>query len=852
MLRLLPLAVGMAAIGPVAAQTTTAPEVVVSGQRVPETQPSPIESIAPDAATMRRTGLDAPSEIIQRLPILGGNSLAEAGLGNDPRAGRSSPSIHTLGSSRTLSLVEGRRILPSSYDSESGNLNGWPFIAIKRYRIEGDGNSARYGPGALAGTVDVQLRPFANEAEATWHSGWTQGGGARYNRVSALYGTVENAPAGTVPHAFQFAVERRTRDGLVSDQRSFARTGDRREVGLDGYSIEGYPGSYFAGRFVPAADCPANRVRFGLVCTYDDAPWNTIYPRVEQTSALLQAQVPLPNGWTGRLRMQAGQDSYLYQIAPQPISDTYSATNTPFFMLPSSRYNPSGDLAFVLGRTEQLGARRVQTDTTQGQLALEASGKWAGWNAQVAAGTGTVRTVERLLSGWVSESAYRTGVLAGRINPLGATAAADMDALLATDVRLNAGIGSLRQNWVETQGSRDFAVGKGSLTLTLGAEWRRQAASQSHDPRINAGDVLSFGPLANASADRSFTALRGEAQWRPDDSVELLAALRHDRVTGTQGFTSPRVAGDWQVAGNVHLTGSWGRSFALPHLREQLYGTRSIGLSSVRDPIRCPATGAFEDCLADIALRAGGNPNLVPEEGIHRTLGVWWQKDDLRLAARHWSVSIENVIYGPGLSSLLSDPLLAARYVQRAASTDGLAGPIQTVDVRVQNVGRQYARGVDLEATGALGKAAGWHWDFTALASYLGRRTLWVYGSDGRIDSAGQYRDAGPLPRWRALLSLTAARGNWEHTLSADYVGSYQDTTATATDQPRDVPSFAGLDWHTLISQPKPGWQLALGVRNLTNRKPPFSRTGYISTGWDAWNHDALGRRFYLALSWRR
>src|SRR5690606_25104597 len=72
--------------------------------------------------------------------------------------GTASVSLRGLGSSRTLVLIDGRRMPKSPSTGADQDLNTIPAGAIERIEILSDGASAVYGSDAIGGVVNVILR----------------------------------------------------------------------------------------------------------------------------------------------------------------------------------------------------------------------------------------------------------------------------------------------------------------------------------------------------------------------------------------------------------------------------------------------------------------------------------------------------------------------------------------------------------------------------------------------------------------------------------------------------------------------------------------------------------------------
>jgi iron complex outermembrane receptor protein len=171
-------AAGALAIAPVAAvaqdnqeNTTTTQErtsqvedVVVVGSRLRRdvyNSPSPIQVITRDDATL--AGLASTTEILQGTAITGGSAQINNLFGGyvvDGGPGVNTVSLRGLGPTRTLVLLNGRRVAPAGSRGSVGStdLNVLPSALIERVEVLRDGASSIYGSDAVAGVINIVTR----------------------------------------------------------------------------------------------------------------------------------------------------------------------------------------------------------------------------------------------------------------------------------------------------------------------------------------------------------------------------------------------------------------------------------------------------------------------------------------------------------------------------------------------------------------------------------------------------------------------------------------------------------------------------------------------------------------------
>jgi iron complex outermembrane receptor protein len=139
-----------------AASAESLEEVIVTGSRITSpnlTAISPITSV--DAGYISSTNLTRTEDILNNLPMVfaGQNSTVSNGA-----TGAASVNLRGLGPSRTLVLVNGRRLGPGQGSGTNvSDINEVPAALIERVDILTGGASSVYGADAVAGVVNFVL-----------------------------------------------------------------------------------------------------------------------------------------------------------------------------------------------------------------------------------------------------------------------------------------------------------------------------------------------------------------------------------------------------------------------------------------------------------------------------------------------------------------------------------------------------------------------------------------------------------------------------------------------------------------------------------------------------------------------
>ncbi|MGH8157529.1 MAG: TonB-dependent receptor plug domain-containing protein [Rhodanobacter sp.] len=177
--------------------------VVVTGSSIPridaETS-SPVTVIT--AQQIARSGYTTISDVVRSISADNSDSIPNA-FGNGFAAGASGVALRGLTVNSTLVLIDGHRSAdyPVSDDGERSfvDLNTIPIAAVERVEVLKDGASSLYGADAIAGVVNVILKPDFHGVEATADIGTSQKGGASPRREPSPPAAVIWIPIITTP-----------------------------------------------------------------------------------------------------------------------------------------------------------------------------------------------------------------------------------------------------------------------------------------------------------------------------------------------------------------------------------------------------------------------------------------------------------------------------------------------------------------------------------------------------------------------------------------------------------------------------------------------------------------------------
>jgi outer membrane receptor protein involved in Fe transport len=166
-------------------------EVVVTGSRIrrdPTNSPTPLIQVQRE--DLLTTGQTTVIDYLATIPALSNSVVPSdttgSGLGD---GGLSLPNLRSLGSNRTLTLVDGRRHVGSSGGQLSVDVDTIPRLLIENIEIVTGGAASVYGADAVSGVLNFILRKDFEGLEIDANYGMINQDGQANKRISVLAGT---------------------------------------------------------------------------------------------------------------------------------------------------------------------------------------------------------------------------------------------------------------------------------------------------------------------------------------------------------------------------------------------------------------------------------------------------------------------------------------------------------------------------------------------------------------------------------------------------------------------------------------------------------------------------------------
>lgn len=207
--------------------------IVITGSRIRRNQFNTADSvqvITRDDAT--QAGFNSTAELLQSNAVTGGSAQISNIFGGFVTAGgpgANTVSLRGLGTTRTLVLLNGRRVAPAGSRGQVGavDLNVLPNAMIDRVEILNTGASSIYGSDAVAGVINIVTRQKLDGLSLEAQHNIVEEGAGMSRRYSAVFGKH------TDRLNFGVSLEYYDRDTLKLGDRDFTKcqTSYRRAAG---------------------------------------------------------------------------------------------------------------------------------------------------------------------------------------------------------------------------------------------------------------------------------------------------------------------------------------------------------------------------------------------------------------------------------------------------------------------------------------------------------------------------------------------------------------------------------------------------------------------------------------------
>jgi iron complex outermembrane receptor protein len=874
---------------PAAAAEAEMEEVVVTGSYIRhEAGDGAAPVVVLDAEEMTSRGFNTVLDALGSLTQNSGgvfDAQAGGGTGNAYTESAAFVNLRNLGPSRTLVLLDGRRMAAFPISSSGDNfinLNTIPLAAVERIEVVTDGGSAVYGSDAMAGVINIILKKEFERPGITLKGLKTEHGGYDNGNVQFFAGGGSNATTWSVMGDYFSQDELR-----ASDRSYLARQHSRYATYIGNNMIQGLPdGTYtWAGQTatlsggwnyvnLPDPGCDAAFGGRGFIthegtdspfgqCVIDIEGYMGLAPDVERMSGIARLGHDFGSGLQLDLRITyASVDTEL--SSPPPYWGRYFGGARNGSVVPGMDGYNAYPSAFVEGLPNFHGID-VYPGWDDSYGGWEA---WSDWRVWTELGSGYEKFDDEQwgalaeLRGKLGESDWKAGVAYHHLHSSNTGAAAltspidwaitqGYDIYTTPSAQLLEEIDSQYRidgtSWTMTA---DFVLTGDVMELTHGTLKYAVVTDYQHtDMDSGPSDLMKtfeFGiGTTGVSGSRDQYGIGGELSVPLLESLNLFLAGRYDYydddsdVTG--GFT-PMARMEWRPVQALLLRGTAGRTFRAPDM-QRVYSADSLSFVSSYSAwdYEGSDTGACGNCInwyGPWIIEAEANPKLKEETGTNYNLGfVYTPVDWLRLRADAWWIEIDDQVFDLGYDYVARNyALFPDRIIRDAPTPYNSLGPIVRVLTGSVNFSKTKTDGIDAEIGVSHRLGSG---DFYAQVAYSH-----IGSYEFRRDNSSPWIEDPYYVKDRASLSTGWENGRFG---GGAYV-SYTGPTPELYDSSKDVDAWVTGNL-TGFYRFGDSITLRMGVVNVTDEAPPQDTTIYRPAYNPAF-YDVYGRRYTLQLDW--
>ncbi|MGL4615454.1 MAG: TonB-dependent receptor [Shewanella sp.] len=831
-----------------------------------------------------KTGVTTAAELIQQLPSMQGFTVSADSVGGGG-GGVQTASIHDLGASYTLVLLNGRRLAPANSGSTI-DVSSIPLAAIERVEVLTDGASALYGSDAIAGVVNFIMKDNVQGFNLTGRYDKPQEkGGSGYDiGFTAGFGDIDSDG-----YNVMVAYSHNDKEQLKATDRDFAKTGiiPFQNAGRDLYFFNGsgnaIPGNarvkytdangkVITRTFNPyAADpnnkgCAQDNSAIGAECFFDYTTTIEIIPESSRDSIFTNAQWQLNDNLKLFAEGSFSKVNMTTRIAPYPtgyfnLPSTSELVNkyiVPYLSAEEKAAYDAGKLTTqARWRALPAGNRTTEFETMASQLVAGLEGNVGDFEYSGALTYAVNDTDQNYPTGWLLAEPFLDAVSSGAINVFVPPEQMDDASKAALAKSIYSG------NWdstkvavkgVDFRGSLPvFQMSGGDAYIAAGLDYRQTEYTNTLSEAQKNAEILFLSAGNPYDLDRNNYGLFTELSMPVIEDVEVTASVRYDSISGVDdnllgekvsddlSDTTYKLSARYQATESLLLRASYGTGFKAPSMLSIAQPIQEFGVTG--GSYKCPFENSdplAKYCLtgeSQYAVFTKGYTQLKPETSKQYTLGfVFAATQEFSFGLDYWNVEMEDVVNSLTEAQIFADPLkyrdLFTTKVNAATGEEELA--IIQADV---NIGKSLNSGIDWNSS--LVNDFGWgSLNTSFVGTYMIDSERSVPGEPGKMTSSmGQFGDNNAVTfRVMAQLSTTLKHDDFAHTLTANYKSGYldqfqskegcsvteDDAFGDCVDVQLTIPSYTKFDYQSKYFISE-NLSVALGINNLFDVQPSLS-----------------------------
>jgi iron complex outermembrane receptor protein len=805
--------------------------VTITGTRIQRADyeaTSPVATVS--AKDIQATGELNTEAVLNTLPqVVPGFSA----YSNNPSNGTATVDLRGLGPTRTLVLINGRRLNPS-VNNGTADLNNVPSRLIERIEVVTGGASAVYGSDALAGVVNFVLNDKFEGVDIGTQLSQSGESDGRERQIDLLVGgNFADDNGNMTAYASWY-----DREQVLQADRDYTK------IDFGGGSATGVAGRFdnlaanpFATPGSRAVNTDGSVRSFvnvlpetsanGVGDRYNFAPVNNLLTPAERVTIGALGRYDLSNKMRAYTELLYVDSKNSSQLAPTPATSLRVSPSSPLLSpsaraLLAGRVNVVTDLpsdpnlpAIFRRRMTEVGARIQENDSKLQQLTLGFKGDLGAKDLKYDAYYQYGRTeFNNFTLNDVSRSrleAAINGCPADYIRfvpscvPANIFGANNLSQAAADFVRLNFTDELVfeRQLFNASVNGSLVEMPAGALGFAAGVEWRKDLSEYTPDQNKQRGDILGFNAQQPIAGDFDvkelfFEALVPLASDKPfAQKINLELGGRFSDYSTVGNITSYKAGLTWSPIEALGVRAMFQSATRAPSVFElfqagdqafPLYSDPCAGATDAPTVAFCQLQGIavpanFIQNNAQVEAFFFGNPSLTEESSDTTTFGIVLAPpsvETLQVSIDYWNIKVDDYInaLNSGAQGIIGACFASGDLTSSACFSDQLNAPLifrddageLKVNVPSVNSSKLKTSGIDLQVD--YGIPFGFAGGRDRLKVNLLVSYLDSYELDGveYAGTSGAYNIAGTFPEIKANARFTYGWGPVDVTWNLQYI----------------------------------------------------------------------------------
>ena len=394
-----------------------------------------------------------------------------------------------------------------------------------------------------------------------------------------------------------------------------------------------------------------------------------------------------------------------------------------------------------------------------------------------------------------------------------------------------------------------FQTWAGDIDVAMGGEWRRDELNASTDPisaqtgwyAVNSQPLNGEVDVTEAYAEVVVPLVSDGALG---ERLDVNGAVRMTDYSTSGTVTTWKAGVNYSPISDLQFRATLSRDIRAPSVNE-LFSGQSQFVNQLVDP--------RDNSNPTVPLLTGGNPNLEPEISDAWTAGIVLRPSfipGMTVSFDYYRFEISDAIASLSGQTIVDNCFILGQTALCDAISQDSNGVITEVQATLLNAAEAAASGFDIEANYTMPAFNGFI-DFSLLANYVDELSTTISGVESDVVGQLGSETAGGIPEWRYSAGARYSTDTFSVGFLVRHVdsGVFRTTYRDGIDiDDNTIPSRTYVDVD-IANQITDHVQLYGKINNLTNVAPPAATTFITQPNYNGGAyHDRIGRYFKVGV----